>query len=388
MKYVYTGNNQSIQNKLLKPDVTVYRADTVPSELRCDFRLVEFNFEGKKDWSKSRLASKELDIFRVDPDQTETFRVQNEEAEKTRGQICAQLRMLMKCQHRTFAFTGFVTDRFVRLIYFDRSGACVSERILYRTEDGLEKLLRFFEALYRAEPPQRGLDETISTLARYPDGDDTAISRHTRGSAARVQEPDTDVLRFKNWWKASSDFLRACMQGEYEPWADVKDVILIKGSKGTYYICNGTPMHRSRNLLGRTTRCYIGIVKPSDENLKNYQAVLIKDHWRIDSEDLRAEGDTYDILRKVPELQPFLAELDEAGNVNKHMTQDDKFPERRKVDATMSRVDREKTIHHLIHYRMVFTTVGLPLSACTTPKQIVQILIGILEGVFGSSRFV
>jgi hypothetical protein len=152
MKYVFTGDS-SVQNRLINPDMTVYRAETAPSTSgRCDFQIAEVNFIAK---------TRGVDIFEDDPKPEATFRVQGQQAEIACGRICTQLRMLMKCQHRLFVFTGFVTDSFLRLIYFDRSGACVSERIHHRTITGFEQLLRFFESLFHSTPSQRGLDETI-----------------------------------------------------------------------------------------------------------------------------------------------------------------------------------------------------------------------------------
>jgi hypothetical protein len=115
--------------------------------------------------------------------------------------------------------------------------------------------------------------------------------------------------------------------------------------------------------------------------LDGYHAVIVKDHWRIQSDELTPEGDTYDALAAVDEMQPYLAQLIEKGNVSDHTTRDALFPPRRSVDAIVSQDRGEKTIHHLVHYRMVFKTVGFPLGACQSPKRIGQVLIGILKGM-------
>lgn len=283
-----------------------------------------------------------------------------------RGQICSQVRMLMKCQHRLFAFSGFCTKQIVRIIYFDRSGACVSEPIQYRTEEGLKQLLQFFGALHLAKPSQRGHDETVEVLKQ----DDL-----TR---------DTDAITLRDWWRANKEWLQDRLKEEYHSLdkptpgqPEQVKIIRITGTRGVY-ICSGRPLYRSRNLLGRTTRCFVGIMKPTSQDINKQVAVLVKDHWRIVADDIRAEGMTYDELEKIQEMVPYLAKLAEKGDVQDHKTR--KLAGRRQVDTVSESRGSERKIPVLSHYRMVFTTIGRPLKSCKSPRQIVQIILGILKG--------
>jgi hypothetical protein len=132
---------------------------------------------------------------------------------------------------------------------------------------------------------------------------------------------ERDVIILGSWWTANESWLRARLNEEYYSLDDAAPekvkIIRIKGKKGTY-ICSGKPLYRSRNLLGRTTRCFIGIKRPTSEDVNNLEAMLVKDHWRVIAEGLRPEGETYTKLRNISDMAPYLAKLDESGDLLEH----------------------------------------------------------------------
>jgi Fungal protein kinase len=277
-----------------------------------------------------------------------------------RGQLVSAIQAIFLHQHRTSVFACFMAKKKARLIYVDRSAAAVTEELMWKTEKGLLKFVRFFEALHHANPAQRGHDTTVSTADKH------LKEQYDQWATSQLEKP-------------SHFFKSDHVSGR---------VLQFFGKDDNKYVCDATPIHFQRTLLGRASRCFIGM------NFKSGDMVLIKDQWRTmenDENDLAVKGEAamYKRLESIDDLRPYLLNVVEARDVPEQNTKLHRYDDshRRDVDrsplnndgAEIRTNDRLRISRHA-HHRIVFSTVGNPLMECENPKEFLLIMRDIVHG--------
>jgi hypothetical protein len=104
------------------------------------------------------------------------------------------------------------------------------------------------------------------------------------------------------------------------------------------------------------------------------KAVVIKDTWRYDVEDIRKEGDIYAKLCAEPNPVKNIPIVLDAGDVPGQATRVSDYDDRSDAD----KVDVTLTRH--VHHRIFFETVGFPLKTWRNAKQLVRLIRDSIEG--------
>jgi len=265
-----------------------------------------------------------------------------------RGQITAYALAQLSHQFRCFAFSLFITGKFVRFIRWDRAGAVVSSRFDY-TEHPL-LLAKFFWNYSHSSPQKRGIDTTVTLACFDGHSEDEIRIRRILGLKKsvplyRYEVPEDDQERARD------------------------------GSQGhpltPHYYYGPMPPCLTMSLIGRSTRSLpvVDLNKQDDDEAHVY----LKDAWRIDAPPIEKEGDIYRLLHaaKVPHIMPF-----ERGNdviTHGYRTQTQLVALR-----IWGRSRRALTGH--IHYRMVLGVVGRALTSFSSSKVFVSAIHDALIG--------
>jgi Fungal protein kinase len=339
-----------MQDSFLKPDISITRRP--PPNEKCDFSTTEVVVEGK---------CIPQDIFR-DPAEPDThpekpFAKEDDASVIARGQLTAAVRHIFLHQHRSSVFSVFLSQERARFIYTDRSAAAVTDSIEWRTEIGLRKFVKFFETLHQSDRAQRGHDVTVSGVE------------------------DGRKERYNEWAELNAEPLTRFFGTERND----RRVLQFIGENDNEYLCDAMPIHASKSLLGRASRCFVGM------DVVSGKMVLIKDQWRIQADDLVAEWETYEKLKAVKRLDQYLLTVNEGRDIPEQSTKlwkYDKPPFRRPVDCQSWIEDVDTVIRHQIqthiHHRIVFGTVGNRVLDCTSSKMFLRIMRDVVEGWKGN----
>jgi Fungal protein kinase len=332
-----------MQDSFLKPDISITRSR--PPNEKCDFSTTEVVVEGK---------CIPQDIFRdhaeLDAHPEKPFAKEDDASVIARGQLTSATRNIFLHQHRSSVFSVFLSQERARFIYTDRSAAAVTDSIEWRTENGLRKFVEFFETLHQSDPAQRGHDVTV------------------RGVEDGRKE------RYNKWAELNAELLTRFFGTERND----RRVLQFNDSK---YLCDAMPIHASKSLLGRASRCFVGM------DVASGKMVLIKDQWRIQADDLVAEGKTYDKLKAVGGLDQYLLNVIEGRDIPEQSTKLQKYDKqtiRRPVDCQSSIEGVDTVIWHRIqthiHHRIVFGTVGNRVLDCPSSKMFLRIMRDVVKG--------
>ncbi|KZV72498.1 hypothetical protein PENSPDRAFT_683725 [Peniophora sp. CONT] len=294
----------------------------------------------------------ELDDIVVDPTGTtaeeraqEGFEHQVDKAVRARGQISSYALHQFQHQECTHVISVVLFENEARLLRFDHSGVVVSERFDY-TKGSI-----FTEFLWRLD---RALGKGL--------GVDTSV--------APVLEADSAVVKAaRDAFEAEKDFLPYPVTPTMElrkvsvcDESAVADADVVPPSRE---LIAAPAQHHSLSPIGRYTLSYPAY----DPETK--LVVWIKEAWRIDEEGFQKEGDIYarlaklDMKGKIPEILCHGDVRDRDGEIQVTRTQDCKG----EPWAALS-----DNIHRYVHYRIVFKTIGLPLTTFSSTKQLVQVL--------------
>ena len=94
-----------------------------------DTLIVEFKGSSSDDpFFTEDVLKQHLELKKADPKVSVTFEKPGEDACKIRGQLAVYASHMFNHQQRTHLFQLLITGKYARFIYFDHSGAIVSER--------------------------------------------------------------------------------------------------------------------------------------------------------------------------------------------------------------------------------------------------------------------
>lgn len=249
-----------------------------------------------------------------------------------RGELVAFATDILSFQNRHFLFSVLVMGRHARFIRWDRAGAIVSARFDYANDpDGF--FADFMWRFSHMSPEQRGRDTTVLT--------------------ATTEEVELAKLGLKDFADDSIPILKIRHSRD----GKTADFLVWK------------PLDSPCSLLGRGTRAYAALDLQNDNQL-----VFLKDVWRPDNRDWPSEGS---ILRKlqvarvrhIPEL---LYEGDVDSIYARTRTQSYARKYRKNGFAIVA--------HVLVHYRLVTSFDGLPLSHFRNSKEMVTAVYHALLG--------
>jgi hypothetical protein len=330
----------------LRPDIALYPMDCGRTKIT-DFELMDMflevkssnKFEAFEDPPHemfAELSGDERDRF-LDEWQFECDTVLGT---RTRGQMAAYALTQLGSQFRHFSFSVAIIGKHARLIRWDRGGAVVTERFDYTEQPRL--LAEFFWRFSLASPEHRGLDESVTEVAADFDGKEVCAKLKLPPGTKlfSYQVPDDEVsLAQRNAANQSAPY---CYIGP-------------------------RPNFPSRSLIGRATRSL------PVYDLGMERVVYLKDTWRIDTDDIQKEGDTYRQLQKhkVPHIAPFERGNDVGGHGSRTMTYE-------YVDESW--VCGVPFSTNNLHYRMVLSVVGREMSTFRSTRELASAVADAMEG--------
>ncbi|KZV71574.1 hypothetical protein PENSPDRAFT_630079 [Peniophora sp. CONT] len=288
----------------------------------------------------------------------EGFEHQTGPAIEARGQLSTYT--LHQFQHRecAHAFSVFIFGTQARLLHTDHSGILVTEAFDY-TKGSLftEFLWRLDRALDSDEGRDAGVDTSVTPLS-----DDDDIVREARSAFEQAQDdlpyPVTPAMPLR----------KVLVWDEFSQGPD--EVAEAREPEARVLIAAPSQQH-SFSPLGRYTLSFPAY-DPETQSV-----CWMKDAWRLDEDGFEKEGDTYKKLAELPDIKGLIPEIlcsgdvrDSAGRVQVTRTQD-------YVDAPWAA--KSYNVNRYVHYRIVFKTVGRPLTTFKNTKELVQVISDALK---------
>ncbi|KAK7444748.1 hypothetical protein VKT23_015065 [Stygiomarasmius scandens] len=253
-----------------------------------------------------------------------------------RGQVIVYAVAQFTNQYRTHLFSVSIRGKLARLLRWDHAGVVVTKAFRY---DQKPHLADFFSRYSNATPEARGID---STVLQADSNDANAIVAREK----LKMKADEPVFAFKVWNDVEDGLnsepepmSRDDGQKEEDTSTTPEEQEIHKDAQNgpiTYYggkiVFSGT-----QSVTGRATR----IIKVWDP--RSNRVVMLKDCWRVDSEQIMPEGQVYALLKKngVRNIPTCLR----AGNVS--------------PDSSMHRTHKPngQPIRSHIHYRLIIKEV-------------------------------
>ena len=269
-------------------------------------------------------------------------------------------------QHRLFLFQIVLINRFARLVRWDRAGAVVTE--LFDYVDKPDLLAEFLWRFDHMSDEERGLDTTV-TLASMKEKKQLELAvgkfldsvkalakagvKGTRGSSVRALPGVEDTL------------------DDTHTYPTCKVRVVDSATRKSTELIIRRPFSAHSSLWGRATRAYVAY------DVKAARLVCLKDTWRLDDPELRAESKIYRELKRhdVPNIPTVLY----GGDVRN--------PNRRPQETFTQALAEEEddwritlgTFERYIHHRLIQDIV-YPLKTLVDEHELIQVLHDVLCG--------
>ena len=289
----------------------------------------------------------------------EGFLYWDEEGRRALNELTRHMAHIFRLQHRAFVHAVYFFRNKARLIYFDRSGAAVSDWCCFEEDLHLQE---FVYRLARASDAERGHDPT-ATLAAPGSQDVKGFLALAEG----IDQPPGEQLR--QWVASSTD--RGCPI--YKLRVVSQSAIPSPEPSGAEHpgeqthrdFLVGRPHFSSDSLFGRATRGYIAF------DLARKTLCFLKDSWRSSVPGrARPEHEVYERLysrlrangRDTEGLPAVLC----AGDVGGQGAQESRVH----AKLTDTRFGGLRT-----HYRLVLYEIGVPLDKFPNFKSLVSFVL-------------
>ncbi|KAI0318552.1 hypothetical protein OF83DRAFT_1082844 [Amylostereum chailletii] len=246
----------------------------------------------------------------------------------TRGQMFEYAAAIFASQHRVFFFSVLVMKDEARILRWDRAGVVVTEAFNWRETAFLAEFLWRFDHM---SPEERGYDMTVCC-------DPPLVEISKARAAFQAMEP--------------------CVIQEDEMLNKV--FVYDEETKTFHGLIIGRPQIWSRSMFGRGTTGYYAF------DPERNAVVWLKDCWRIDDPAFPKEDTVYDKLKE--KNIPHTARKLYAGDVVGQATRSHEFVSADWACKTSGNIDK------LVHYRIVLDTVGRPISAFKSTRQLCQVV--------------
>ncbi|PIL24553.1 hypothetical protein GSI_12437 [Ganoderma sinense ZZ0214-1] len=277
------------------------------------------------------------------------------------GQLGDYMHNLSACQHRLFSYGFYVQWRWARLLYFDRTGALVSEP--FDWTEASSPLHDFVWKFAHMTPEQRGYDPTAQE-ASYAEMSEVLAAANAESLPKAIQpyvkkafcsndeaanhsgedglDWDLDESPIYRLTVTSSPPSADDVFPDSEPIPPPTDVP--GTSERTFLV--GRPQFVADSLIGRCTRGYIAW------DITEKRFCFLKDSWRpLVPGRARPEHLVYERLHdaRVSRITTLVCGGDVGGPLQQRTDTHDYFPENKRP------VPR-------VHYRIVTREVGVPLT--------------------------
>ncbi|KAI0916047.1 hypothetical protein AcW1_009422 [Taiwanofungus camphoratus] len=341
--------------------------------------------DGRPHWAKQRMWvewKKERELQDPFSDSGPEFEATSEQRQKNRGQIISYAAKVFAHQHRKFLFTILILRDHARILFWDRSGAAVTEKFDYRLHP--ELLGRFLWRFSQLSPEEQGYDPTASIVAEGTE------EYELMNRMATIQLEASDYVR---------EYFKTSLDGEWTRWKlsieeDVQEHLSQPSAsnetvKRSRYFLVGKPHFFAPGVAGRGTRGYVAI------DLETKRFVFLKDAWRVNLPGIDKEGKVVRILNEkkinyVPTLVCHGDIGDQSTVVQDLWTSIDLpivsssppgilQPAVATTEAVSSPVHRRNPLKRHTHYRLVTAEVGRPLSDFRTGSELVRIMCDCLQ---------
>ena len=244
---------------------TLPSKDSVPKELAFDWHtyglIVEFKDTEKEDPFRTMEDAKKAG----------TIEKSDDASILTLGQLAHYAAELFSHQHRTHAFQLFIVANFFRVLYWDRAGCIVSDRVDYEKQPQL--LADFIWWYNHLSPTQRGWDSTVSE----PLPEEVHLFR-------TEAEKFLKTMKDKN---SSQRYIDGADKTVDPKWPPYKLTIRAEKTGRSQDVIVQKPFDVSGSPTGRTTRAYLAY------SLTEGKIVFFKDSWRVDIKELSDEDSIY-----------------------------------------------------------------------------------------------
>ncbi|KAH7884221.1 hypothetical protein F5I97DRAFT_1968348 [Phlebopus sp. FC_14] len=324
MEFVDTHNYSSdVGGMALKPDVSIYATDNRPAKVTPDFSRMESWVEFKATVSDDPFADYDVDDLPEGGEKREDFL---EKFSFENDTLTAYGLAHLGSQFRNFAFSVLIMGKHARFMRWERAGVVVTRRFNYIENPGL--LAGFFWRFSHLSAQGRGTDESVEAADSLPPEEEKHVLQ------ALGLNDGTPLFKYK-----------------------VPD-----GEAGRSFF-GPRPPCPPYSLIGRSTRAL------PVYDLEKKKCVYLKDTWRIDTSEMKPEGEVYEMLHNAH--VPHIAPLECAGDLNYTTVTQDLVLE----DWSCT---REAITGH-IHYRIVLGVIGRSLATFRSTKELTQAVLHALE---------
>ncbi|KAI0653517.1 hypothetical protein C8Q70DRAFT_1059229 [Cubamyces menziesii] len=325
----------STDPKKRKPDVGMYRQDTVPpTGGHTNWATIELTIEFK---------TTEDDAF----DDEESDHGHSSSSIRCRddlSRILGSAGLVFRHQHVTHHFSVIISADCARVGRINHAGLVLSPEFSYKEEPA--KLGHFFWRLAHISSEARGRDTTATYVSPSSAEGLAMLAWETKTL------PTDDYVRQR--------FVRSLDQG----WAWWK--LRVRDGDGHKEFLVAKPAFATTRAVGRATRGYIAYYKSNSD----HPFVYLKDCWRIMDSHSELEGD-------------ILADLNqhEVTNVPTMLCHGDVGEQRTVSQDIWARLHPTKECHMQAHqhYRLVVNEVGLPLKEFPNGFELVSVLTDCIE---------
>jgi hypothetical protein len=285
------------------------------------------------------------------------FEKESVKSKYTLGQLAIYANEMFGHQQRTHIFQLFIAGRTARFIFFDHSGAVVTDAINYVQDSKL--LVEFFWRLNHMSKVARGWDPT----ARQPASKDIAVFKKVINAFLEdMNKPNSSKRRLPN----AEHTLSAAYDVHKMLVTDSEDE-----SNSMELLVQG-PMFKATTALGRFTRGYLAV--PINASVQD-EPLFLKDTWRVNHHMMETEAEVYKLLEKygVPHVPRLICGgdvIDENGNVQKTISAD--WAEKQKLKISYEPLRRHS--HHRIVQRVAY-----PIESAENSKEFVEAFLDVFE---------
>lgn len=211
-----------------------------------------------------------------------TVENESDKGRQSRGQLAHYALEQFAQQHRCHLFQLIVFGKLARILYWDRSGAIVTERFNY--VENPRPLATFLWRYTRATDRARGLDPTVTVAAE----DEAGQFREILCDFVRVSKDKVDENTELPWAYITLD----------EGYPVCKVRVRNDGEERTFFVSRA--FYIAQGPCGRCTRTFLAC------DLRERKTFILKDTWEPKDSACLGEWSTYDILEResVPALLP------------------------------------------------------------------------------------
>ncbi len=362
-----------------------------PFNWNLDTLVVEFKGSSVNDpfYTEASIKKQMADTKR---DYDVSFEKATSPARKVRGQLAMYAREIFNHQQRTHLFQLLITGRRARLIYFDHSGAIVSESIDYITNPGV--LGEFFWRYNYMTDEARGID---TTTKKATDADEGLFTSAITELLANMDDPSRPERRIPGAEvtldKDYPVYSMTVHEGvEHDVGERSGDNAGDDAGPTTMELLVQRPIFDAVSPLGRGTRGYIAVAKTPNLNEaglndnedknpnKQTTSLFLKDTWRVDHALLKAESEVYRLLEsygvtRVPRLICGGDVRDSSGKVQRTICAE--WAQRVRKTFEVDFADFRAHLHHRLVQRLAY-----PIEAASRSEEMVKAFDNVLEGEY------